>query len=275
MEVETLKELEKAISEKTAMLFFLNVAEPKGQISRAEWIEVAKKHKIPSMNDCASDVPPKERLSQYVDEGFDLVVFSGGKGLLGPQASGLVLGRPDLVEGAQKAISPRAGIGRGMKVGKEEIMGLVAAVERYHRIDHDAERRELDARAKHVIETASAIDGVEAEVHIPPIANQVPHVPHSLGRGKERADPQRRLQEATRRRAFDRGIADRRRAAHLDVDAATGRAHGCGIAGEGDPELARSATSNRQAGGSTRFLRQGEAQDVRAGGDGDILLAAG
>ena len=176
VEVETREELEKAINEKTAMLFFLNVGEPKGQISRAEWIEVAKKHNIPSMNDCASDVPPKERLSQYVDEGFDLVVFSGGKGLIGPQASGLVLGRPDLVEGAQKAISPRAGIGRGMKVGKEEIMGLVAAVERYHRIDHDAERRELDARADHVIGTASAIDGVEAEVHIPPIANQVPHV---------------------------------------------------------------------------------------------------
>ena len=176
VEVETREELEKTINEKTAMMFFLNVGEPKGRIKRAEWIEVAKKHNIPSMNDCASDVPPKERLSQYVDEGFDLVVFSGGKGLIGPQASGLVLGRPDLVEAAQKAISPRAGIGRGMKVGKEEIMGLVAAIERYYRIDHDAERKDLDTRAKHVIDTVGAVDGVEAEVHIPPIANRVPHV---------------------------------------------------------------------------------------------------
>ncbi len=176
VEVETREELEKAINENTAMMFFLNVAEPKGQIKRAEWIEVAKKHQIPSMNDCASDVPPVERLHQYVGEGFDLVVFSGGKGLIGPQASGLVVGRPDLVEGAQKAISPRAGIGRGMKVGKEEIMGLVAAVERYHRIDHAAERKELDARAEHVIQTVGAVDGVETELHIPPIANRVPHV---------------------------------------------------------------------------------------------------
>ena len=176
VEVETRQELEKAISERTAMMFFLNVGDPKGQIKRDEWIEVARKHNIPTMNDCASDVPPVARLREYVDQGFDLVVFSGGKGLIGPQASGLVLGQAELVAAAQKAISPRAGIGRGMKVGKEEIMGLVAAVERYHRIDHGAERAELDARAKHVIETVASIDGVTAEVLIPPIANQVPHV---------------------------------------------------------------------------------------------------
>ncbi|HUG81369.1 MAG TPA: hypothetical protein VML01_06885 [Bryobacterales bacterium] len=176
IEVETREELEKAINPRTAMMFFLNVAEPKGQINRAEWIEVGKKHNVPTMNDCASDVPPASRLHQYIDEGFDLAVFSGGKGLLGPQASGLVLGDPLLVDAALKAISPRAGIGRGMKVGKEEIMGLVAAVERYHRIDHAAERKELDMRAEHVMKTLSAVDGVTTEVDIPPIANQVPHV---------------------------------------------------------------------------------------------------
>ena len=176
IEVETREELEKAINDRTAMMFFLNVAEPKGQINRADWIEVGKKHGIPTMNDCASDVPPVSRLSQYIDEGFDLAVFSGGKGLLGPQASGLVLGQSELVAAAQKAISPRAGIGRGMKVGKEEIMGLVAAVERYHRIDHAAERKELDMRADHVMQTLSAVEGVQTKVDIPPIANQVPHV---------------------------------------------------------------------------------------------------
>jgi len=176
VEVETREELEKAINERTAMMFFLNVGEPKGQIKRAEWIEVAKKHNIPTMNDCASDVPPVSRLRQYIDEGFDLAVFSGGKGLIGPQASGLVLGQPELVDAALKAISPRAGIGRGMKVGKEEIMGLVAAVERYHRIDHAAERKELDMRADHVIKTLADVDGVSTEIDVPPIANQVPHV---------------------------------------------------------------------------------------------------
>jgi len=176
IEVETREELEKAINDRTAMMFFLNVAEPKGQINRADWIEVGKKHGIPTMNDCASDVPPVSRLSQYIDEGFDLAVFSGGKGLLGPQASGLVLGQAELVAAAQKAISPRAGIGRGMKVGKEEIMGLVAAVDRYHRIDHAAERKELDMRAEHVMQTLNAVEGVQTKVDVPPIANQVPHV---------------------------------------------------------------------------------------------------
>lgn len=174
--VETRAELEKAINDETAMMFFLNKADPKGKIQRAEWIEVAKKHGVPILNDAAADVPPKQRLKAYVDEGFDLVVFSGGKGLIGPQASGLLLGQTELIEAAQMSISPNGGIGRGMKVGKEEIMGLVAAVERYLRIDHDAERAELDRRADHVISTIKGVDGVQTAIDIPEIANRVPHV---------------------------------------------------------------------------------------------------
>ena len=174
--VETRAELEKAINDQTAMMFFLNKADPKGQIQRAEWIEVAKKHGVPTLNDAAADVPPKQRLKAYVDEGFDLVVFSDGKGLIGPQASGLLLGQTELIEAAQMSISPNGGIGRGMKVGKEEIMGLVAAVERYLRIDHDAERAELDRRADHVISTIKGVDGVQTAIDIPEIANRVPHV---------------------------------------------------------------------------------------------------
>lgn len=174
--VETRKELENAISDKTAMMFFLNKADPDGQIKRAEWIEVATKHGVPTLNDAAADVPPMERLKGYVDEGFDLVVFSGGKGLIGPQASGLLLGREDLIDAAWMSISPRGGLGRGMKVGKEEIMGLVAAVERYLRIDHDAERKELDRRAAHIIDTVKGISTVACEIDVPPIANRIPHV---------------------------------------------------------------------------------------------------
>ena len=174
--VETREELENAISDKTAMMFFLNKADPDGQIKRAEWIEIARKHGVPTLNDAAADVPPMERLKGYVDEGFDLVVFSGGKGLIGPQASGLLLGREDLIDAAWMSISPRGGIGRGMKVGKEEIMGLVAAVERYLRIDHDAERKELDRRAAHIIDTVKGISTVACEIDVPPIANRIPHV---------------------------------------------------------------------------------------------------
>jgi len=174
--VETREELEAAISDKTAMMFFLNKAEPKGQIKREEWVEVAKKHGVPTLNDAAADVPPKERLRGCVDEGFDLVVFSGGKGLIGPQASGLLLGREDLVDAAWLSISPAGGIGRGMKVGKEEVMGLVAAVARYLRIDHDAERKELDRRAAHIIDTVKGISTVQCDINVPEIANHVPHV---------------------------------------------------------------------------------------------------
>ena len=174
--VETREELEKAINERTAMMFFLNKNNPDGQIKRQEWIEVAKKHNIPTLNDAAADVPPPERLHSYVDEGFDMVIFSGGKGLIGPQASGLLLGRADLIAAGQKAISPAGGIGRGMKVGKEEIMGLVAAVERYLKTDHAAERGELDRRAAHVTDTLKGLNGVATEIDVPEIANRVPHV---------------------------------------------------------------------------------------------------
>ncbi|MBI1357569.1 MAG: aminotransferase class V-fold PLP-dependent enzyme [Acidobacteria bacterium] len=174
--VETAAEAEKAINERTAMMFFLNKADPHGQIKRDEFIRIAKANKIPILNDAAADVPPKERLKGYVDEGFDLVIFSGGKGLYGPQASGLLLGDKALVEAARKAISPNGGIGRGMKVGKEEICGLVAAVERYLTMDHDADRKAMDHRAEVVMSKLKAVDGVTTEIEIPEIANHVPHV---------------------------------------------------------------------------------------------------
>jgi L-seryl-tRNA(Ser) seleniumtransferase len=105
-----------------------------------------------------------------------LVTFSGGKGLLGPQCAGLLLGRPDLIEAGRQAISPHGGIGRGMKVGKEEMIGVLAAVERYLKVDHEAERRELEERAAHVLGVLAKVSGVKAERHIPEIANEVPHV---------------------------------------------------------------------------------------------------
>lgn len=174
--VDTRDELEAAISDRTAMMFFLNLADPRGRIGRGEWIEVARAHGVPTMNDAAADIPPPERLHTYVEEGFDMVAFSGGKGLLGPQATGLLLGRPDLIQAARRAISPFGGIGRGMKVGKEEIIGLVAAVERYLSRDHEAERRELDARAELLMGVLGSVAGLSCETHVPEIANHVPHV---------------------------------------------------------------------------------------------------
>ncbi|MCW5982652.1 MAG: twin-arginine translocation signal domain-containing protein [Bryobacteraceae bacterium] len=174
--VETRRQLDAAINDRTAMMFFLNKAEPDGRIKREEWLAVARQRGVPTFNDAAADVPPASRLSEYVKQGFDLVAFSGGKGLLGPQCSGLLLGRKDLIDIGRQAISPHGGIGRGMKVGKEEIAGLVAAVERYLRVDHDAERKELDARADVIVKALADLPGVETRIDVPEIANRVPHV---------------------------------------------------------------------------------------------------
>ncbi len=186
--VETREELDRAINDRTAMLFFYNEMEPEGRIKRDEWIRVGKQRGVPTFNDAASDTPPVERLSQYVREGFDLVAFSGGKALLGPQCSGLLMGRKDLIEAAIPATSPYASIGRGMKVGKEEMVGLLAAVERYLKVDHEAEFKELDRRVSYMIETLSKIPGLNAERHLPPIANHVPHLKLTWAEGAFKFD---------------------------------------------------------------------------------------
>jgi uncharacterized pyridoxal phosphate-dependent enzyme len=174
--VETRKELESAIGERTGMMFFLNKGEPNGEIKRDEFIKIAKERGIPTMNDAASDATPKENLWKYTAQGFDLVIFSGGKALRGPQSSGLLLGRKDLIDASLPAMSPFGGIGRGMKVGKEELCGLLAAVERYLKVDHEAEYRELDARVTSIRNSLKGVAGVETDRHIPVIANEVPHV---------------------------------------------------------------------------------------------------
>jgi D-glucosaminate-6-phosphate ammonia-lyase len=174
--VETRKELEAAINEKTGMMFFLNKAELNGEIKSDEFIGIGKDRGIPTMNDAASDATPKENLWKYTKQGFDLVIFSGGKALRGPQTTGLLLGRKDLIEASLPAMSPFGGIGRGMKVGKEELCGVLAAVELYLKADHAAEYRELESRVAFIRTAVKGLAGVRSERHIPVIANEVPHV---------------------------------------------------------------------------------------------------
>jgi len=174
--VETHEELDRAINERTAMMFFLNKYEPLGKIHRDDWIRVGKARGVPTFNDAAADVPPVAHLKRYVEDGFDLVTFSGGKGMQGPQAAGLLLGRKDLIDAGQQCISPNGGIGRGMKVGKEEIAGMVAAVERYMKLDLDAEYRAVEHRADEVIQALAGVRGIRATKNVPEIANHVPHV---------------------------------------------------------------------------------------------------
>src|SRR5215471_1422528 len=129
VEVESMEEYEKAFNEKTVMTHFFNAGEG-GKISREDWIRVAHKRDVPCFNDAAADVPPISNLWNYSKMGFDLVTFSGGKGIRGPQCTGLLLGRKDLIDAAKLNNSPFSNtIGRGLKVAKEEVVGLVAAVD--------------------------------------------------------------------------------------------------------------------------------------------------
>jgi L-seryl-tRNA(Ser) seleniumtransferase len=122
-------------------------------------------------------VPPVENFWKYTKMGFDLVTFSGGKGIRGPQSAGLLLGAKRLIEAARLNAPPNGNtIGRGMKVNKEEMLGMMVAVERFLAKDHAGEERELARRAEVIRASAAAVPGVSAEIFVPEIANHVPHI---------------------------------------------------------------------------------------------------
>ena len=178
IEVDSVAGLKAAIGQKTAMLFFVHIFEPKGSISRAEFLRAGKEAGVPVFNDAAAELPPAANLSAIVKEGFDLVAFSGGKGLRGPQASGLLLGRKDLIEAAAMNNNPYSDtIGRAMKVGKEEIMALLAAVETYVHRDHDADQKLWMGFMKRVEKEVRDIPTVKAEIYVPgPGGHPIPYL---------------------------------------------------------------------------------------------------
>jgi uncharacterized pyridoxal phosphate-dependent enzyme len=177
IEVETREDLERAIGDQTAMMLFYNNNNKEGRIQDEEFAALGKKHAVPTLNDAAADVPPLENLWKYTKMGFDLVAFSGGKGLRGPQSAGLLIGRKDLIAAARLNAPPNGNtVGRGMKVNKEEMVGMLAALELYLAKDHAAERREFDARAETIRSSVASLPGVTAEIFVPEVANHVPHV---------------------------------------------------------------------------------------------------
>lgn len=177
IEVETAAELEKAVNPQTAMMLFFNDADPRGQIHAEEFAKLGKKHKVPTFNDAAADVPPLENLTKYIKMGFDLVTFSGGKNIRGPQSAGLLMGRKDLIDAARMNSSPNSdSIGRGLKVNKEELLGMYIAIETYLKRDHAADWREAERRVKYIADSLRSFKSVSSEIKIPEIANHVPHL---------------------------------------------------------------------------------------------------
>ena len=172
--VETTEELEKAINEKTAMLWFLNREAPKGKIQHEEFVSIARKHNIPSMIDIAADVPPVENLWKYNDMGFDLVAISGGKAMCGPQSAGILMGKKALIDAARLSASPRSGIARGHKVNKEEVIGMYVALDNYIKRDHGKEWKTWEERVALINKTVKSVPGVSTEVFVPAVDNHNP-----------------------------------------------------------------------------------------------------
>lgn len=192
--VETAEELEKAITSKTAMMYFLNAVAPEGKIQHEEFIAIAKKHKIPTLIDIAADIPPVENLWKYTDMGFDLTCISGGKAIRGPQSAGMLIGKKDLIAAARLSAPPSGGnIGRGMKVNKEEILGMYVALDKYVNQDHEKERQMWDERVAVIVNAVKKIDGVSTSVTIPPIANHTPAISVTWDEAKVKITPKQLL----------------------------------------------------------------------------------
>ncbi len=173
--IETREELERAINDKTALMWFLHIQSDRGQIGHEEWVDIARKHQIPTMIDIAADVPPVENLWRFNDMGFDLVCVSGGKAMRGPQSAGILMGKKKYVDAARLSAPPRGStIGRGMKVNKEEILGMYVALERFVKLDHQKEWDTWEQRTALIERAAQTVSGVTTTVTRPPLGNHTP-----------------------------------------------------------------------------------------------------
>ena len=174
IEVTTHEELEAAYTDRTAMLFLFGDASERGQITVKEMVDSGHAHGVPALVDAAAEQPNVP--NWYLAQGVDAVAYSGGKCMRGPQASGMVLGRKELLQAAFANGSPHGSIGRPMKAGKEEIMGLLAAVEQWVVRDHAAETKQWDRRLHVIADVVTAFDSVTTSVRTPRPSNIAPHM---------------------------------------------------------------------------------------------------
>ena len=167
--VETREQFANAINSNTAMISGLarlddqTEDDPKA-MKVHELLEFGRRAGVPVIVDAASELPPTNTLTRWLDAGADLVVISGGKGIQGPQSTGILAGRRDLIEAATLHAAPNANLGRGMKVGKEEIMGFLVALDRYVGLDHDRVYAEWRRKAEYIANELQGIPGLMADV---------------------------------------------------------------------------------------------------------------
>jgi L-seryl-tRNA(Ser) seleniumtransferase len=176
VEVITLEDYKRAFTPKTIMTNFFNSSEH-GEIDRQTWLDIAHQHNIPCHMDAAADMPPIENLWKYTGMGYDLVCFSGGKGIRGPQNAGLLLGKKQLIDLAAANNNPNSdAVGRGMKVAKEQIVGMVAAVDWLLEQNDETNQTEYMKRAHTITRMVKDVPTMKADIFMPEIANHVPHL---------------------------------------------------------------------------------------------------
>jgi L-seryl-tRNA(Ser) seleniumtransferase len=156
-------DMRRKLSERAAMVLYLPAFHA-NKLPLDPLLRLAKSAEVPFMVDAAGELPPPDNLRKFHQMGADLVAFSGGKGLRGPQCTGLLTGRKDLIEAGYLNSSPNTGIGRPMKVGKEEILGLLAAVELYVKRDHAAEQARWDRQLQHIEKAVRSLVDIRTEL---------------------------------------------------------------------------------------------------------------
>ncbi|MEO6911320.1 MAG: aminotransferase class V-fold PLP-dependent enzyme [Edaphobacter sp.] len=190
VEVETVDDVHKAINERTAAMHFLNLKNRDGKIKREEWVKLAHAANVPSFVDAAADTPPKSRLSDYANMGFDLIAFSGGKAIRGPQCTGMLIGRQELVHNALLNMSPNEDtLGRPTKVGKEEIIGMMKALELYLAEDQAVLDKDQWRQLNTVANKVLKIPGVTVTRDVPEIENHFPALQIHLDPSRFSAKP--------------------------------------------------------------------------------------
>jgi uncharacterized pyridoxal phosphate-dependent enzyme len=175
IEVETVDDVHRAINERTAAMHFQNLSDGDGKINRADWLKLAHAANLPAFLDAAADVPPKSRFTEYANMGYDLITISGGKAIRGPQVSGLLMGRQELVQNTLLNMCPNEDtIGRPCKVGKEEILGFLKALEVYLAEDEDALEKRQTAQLDTIAAKVAKIPGVTFTRDETPVKNHFP-----------------------------------------------------------------------------------------------------
>ena len=161
--------LESAINDRTAAIVHFVAYSPSSDLPIERVIEIGHRHGVPVIVDAAAEFPPFSALRRWADMGADLTIFSGGKGIRGPQSTGLILGRKDLIEACAMNASPNHGVGRPPKVGKEEVAGVVTALELFSIEEFErAEFQGCEVRARYMAEAISRIPGVRCYVEAAP-----------------------------------------------------------------------------------------------------------